>query len=902
MTSFGRAHARAPRLLVMLGLVTGALWGRPAQGQSLISGSLRGQVKSTDSSAVIGAQITITNPIAGSGYTFFADRHGQFSLPLVLPATYDILAEQAGYQPVRKHGIVVRAGEQTRINFVLQRRPPPITAIEEVPASSHSQLSSGRWIGSEILGGDLEVMDFRQAVTDVSRDFSTVAPPRDGRPGYAQGSGGLPQSFSYFFVDGLEETFLRHPGSIAEPASAPLFPRNSLAGVTGYENTFDIEWSGAPGSTLAAQSRGGSHRFRFRPYLTFSSAALGGKSADNPADSSGTSIQGGAILSGSMASDSAQYLLGFNYETLEFPSANPWERDSTSFDGAAVSLRETLPVVAADTFGTNVSQFTVPTVRTFRGGNGFGRLDWQLSHSVGFFARFNFAKWKEQNPQLAEQLNSGVVTRLEGRDFSGAMGMTATLGRTADELRLGVRTSKRDWISPELPGTNLVAEAAAIGYSPLLPALFDQRSVDVSNTLLFAFGDHRVKFGVEASFGKWKQDYDFGANGIYTFGDLDAFGNGQGDFFQVVGPASVEFSTRDIGVFLQDVWTLTDAFQFQAGVRLDNQRLPDDEITVNSAWVAASGITPNSKPADGGNVAPRVGFVWDGQGESGWVIRGGGGLYYGRTSPALFSEAAIFDGTLNARRAQGTFATWPAVPDSVVAPVIGPRLTLFDDEYRVPRAAKFDLALSHAFAGRFTVEVAGSYHHSDFLPRRSDLNLLGSANGHTSEGRPIYGSLVKQGGMVSPAPGTNRRFSGFDMVSGILANGFSDYYAVTATVERKQLTGIGLRASYTFSRTSDNWMLGPTGDPEDQLTPFPEATIADDWADGRSDLDIPHRLVLTASYTVPGKAGLDVALRYRFRSGLPFTPGFRPGVDINGDGSGSNDPAFIDGAIAGTDK
>jgi hypothetical protein len=61
-------------------------------------------------------------------------------------------------------------------------------------------------------------------------------------------------------------------------------------------------------------------------------------------------------------------------------------------------------------------------------------------------------------------------------------------------------------------------------------------------------------------------------------------------------------------------------------------------------------------------------------------------------------------------------------------------------------------------------------------------------------------------------------------------------------------------------------------------------------------------LVLTANYTLPGKSGLDIALRYRFRSGLPFTPGFRPGVDMNGDGSGSNDPAFIDGAVAGTDE
>jgi hypothetical protein len=42
-----------------------------------------------------------------------------------------------------------------------------------------------------------------------------------------------------------------------------------------------------------------------------------------------------------------------------------------------------------------------------------------------------------------------------------------------------------------------------------------------------------------------------------------------------------------------------------------------------------------------------------------------------------------------------------------------------------------------------------------------------------------------------------------------------------------------------------------------------------------------------------------VALVYRFRSGDPFTAGFRQGVDANGDGSAANDPAFLDPAVPG---
>ena len=68
---------------------------------------------------------------------------------------------------------------------------------------------------------------------------------------------------------------------------------------------------------------------------------------------------------------------------------------------------------------------------------------------------------------------------------------------------------------------------------------------------------------------------------------------------------------------------------------------------------------------------------------------------------------------------------------------------------------------------------------------------------------------------------------------------------------------------------------------------------------GRSDFDIPHRFVGSLEYRSPGRTPLTLKGRYRIRSGLPFTPGFRPGVDPNGDGSGNNDPAFLDPSIAG---
>ena len=132
-------------------------------------------------------------------------------------------------------------------------------------------------------------------------------------------------------------------------------------------------------------------------------------------------------------------------------------------------------------------------------------------------------------------------------------------------------------------------------------------------------------------------------------------------------------------------------------------------------------------------------------------------------------------------------------------------------------------------------------------------------------------------------------------MSALNADGSSNYLGGTVGLERRAGRLGTLAASYTFSQTRDNWLSGGGGTPEAQLTPFPEGQGLD-WRESRSDYDVPHRVTAGAEVAF---GPLRVAGFYRYQSGRPFTPGFRAGVDVNGDGSAGNDPAFVDEAIAG---
>jgi hypothetical protein len=126
----------------------------------------------------------------------------------------------------------------------------------------------------------------------------------------------------------------------------------------------------------------------------------------------------------------------------------------------------------------------------------------------------------------------------------------------------------------------------------------------------------------------------------------------------------------------------------------------------------------------------------------------------------------------------------------------------------------------------------------------------------------------------------------------------STYTGFTLTAAFPLIENVGVHGSYTFSKAEDDWMA--TGDPSSQISPFPDSLAGADWVMGRSDFDVPHRAAVGVELRVPGRFGPQISALYRHQSGYPFTPGFRPGVDANGDGAFGNDPAFIDNSVAGT--
>lgn len=115
---------------------------------------LTGSVRDTSGAAVRNAVVTITSHmLIGGPRRTETDTSGIYRLPFLPPASYDVVAEVAGFSPESRRGIELTAGGTLTVDFVM--RPMSIqetaTAIAEPPIIDVRASSSPASIGRQLL-------------------------------------------------------------------------------------------------------------------------------------------------------------------------------------------------------------------------------------------------------------------------------------------------------------------------------------------------------------------------------------------------------------------------------------------------------------------------------------------------------------------------------------------------------------------------------------------------------------------------------------------------------------------------------------------------------------------------------------------------------------------------------
>lgn len=838
----------------------------PAHAQTLTTGAVSGIVVSTAGERLTNVLVTLRDTAAGTSLSLTAARTGLFRFDGLTPAVYELTAERIGFAPLRMVHVDVRPERELSLEVVLRGVDAPAAAADQrIAPAPLSPIGAGEWVPhfalSDLPGRSHTLAEARRFSSRVSDDFAVE---------------GLPGWLSTAAVDGTPfRTVSRSP--TGRGISGVVFPGSGFDAAQIFANPLDTEWTGTAGSLLSGYTLHGAESSRGEVEGQWSGDVLSLSSLEGGSVAY-ADVRGHAVLRGPLTAAGARFSAGVDARREQTPLSNAW-LDS----GAAQQLVDIDAALDAYRRGA------APTTTALAG---FVRIDWPVSDRH----QLEIAAHAAALPSQDVIGSTGAITEQDGLDLLVTAGVLSQLGDAVhNELRTSFTSSERSAVDDDAapPMTTFAHDALAFG------SRFDWSSardahVRISDAVHYRTGSHALKIGGAMTLSAYRYEAAAQDPGVYAFGGVDQLAAGTGVLVrrESVG-ADADWTDRTLALFAQDRFSIGRDVEVMAGIRAERQTLPAS-IARDEVWEQLTGIANDDVEAPGVRVSPRASAIWNVGGSGRWLLSASGGIYYDRLEPLILADWQHDDGSLDVRRVAGAVA-WPPAAES--GGVLGTSLTLLGSGFEAPRTLRATGGVSATLREGTTLILSAVVRRTENLARRTDLNLVSLPAAQDQHGRDVFGTLVKQGGLVAAEPGSNRLFTSHDEVAGIITDRTSEHWGVSAALEHALSAGFGLVARYTYGRTTDDWFGARDGG---WSTSSPQGLATDSaWVDGTSDFDVPHQVAAGLLWRAP--AGIRVGAAYRLQSGRPFTPGFRAGVDANGDGVAGNDPAFVDESITGMD-
>jgi hypothetical protein len=327
-------------------------------------------------------------------------------------------------------------------------------------------------------------------------------------------------------------------------------------------------------------------------------------------------------------------------------------------------------------------------------------------------------------------------------------------------------------------------------------------------------------------------------------------------------------------------------FTLNYGLRFDIPTYPDtphaNPVAVQNFGYATD-VTPSPKL-----ISPRAGFNWDIGGDGQQQVRGGAGIFAGRT-PYVWISNQYGNTGIDFTRIGASFNTRnmiPFVPDATNQPkvVTGAsagtftnEIDLVDPNFKYPQNLRTNLAYDRKLGLWGMVgTVEGMYAKTLEDIAYQNLNFVPSGQTRASDGRPIFTRKVSSLSDVIFLTNTTKGYS----------------WTLNAKVERPFRNNLYFMASYLYGKSYT--VMDGTSD-----------QAASNWGNIYLPGD-PNNAPLTQSRFSPGSR-VTAAVSYNFKfakqlslilsafysgqSGRPYTAIFLS--DVNGDNRFSNDLVFV---------
>ena len=356
--------------------------------------------------------------------------------------------------------------------------------------------------------------------------------------------------------------------------------------------------------------------------------------------------------------------------------------------------------------------------------------------------------------------------------------------------------------------------------------------------------------------------------------------------------------SAQFGLYAQDKWDITNNFELTYGIRFDIPVIFNSPTT-NEAFnqfAAEKGMDARVGEMPGAKVlvSPRVGFRWYIDENHNTLLRGGLGLFTGRVPFVCLNNSF----TNNGMEQKGTTISSGTIPGMTEyaknpyevikqgsAGSLKPDIAVVDKDFKYPQVFRTNLALEQILPGDVKLTIEGIYSKT--------LNNVFFENLALTQIGKVY---AVPGVEASAVPYYSNQKSDYYSIINLKNTNEGYSYNFSVMLEKHFNFGLDLSGSYTFGHSKSvndgtssvaysNWKYNYSVDTNSQNEL------------GFSKFDIPHRVMVQASYNSPkywnGWTSTTIAVIYNGFSGSRYSLTMNEKQDFNGDGQKGNSLLYI---------
>jgi hypothetical protein len=595
-------------LACVIALATYSSFGQQTTGQ------IEGTISDSQGAALVGAEITVTEPSTGFTRTTISSNAGVYTIPLLPPGTYNMSVKAKGFSSVVQKSIGLAVGQIVTMNQTLK----PGTASEVVEVSGEAPLIE---VASTQVGGSVSPTEV-SSLPILDRNFTelmTLIPgvrPAEGfdptktRVGNISVNGGDGRQLD-ISVDGGDNKDLVVGGLVQN------FPVEAIQEFNVVTDQYSAEAGHSVGGVANVIIKSGSN--------TIHGSALGLTQLSTLNRTNFFEKQN--CLSQTPAqTDVSRCKSVFHRYDYAFSLGGPLIKDKLFAFGAFEQKREPGSIIAAPGTVPDLTTFASQTSSLPGGPYAFPastlpfpyvdtmaaiRLDYKLSEKQNLFLRYGRQKWSNPNDQLGNTNSPFIADASQSQndlnnfhDLSLGYNFTISANKVnslnlhfQDMVNAILAAPTHSFTYPVAGGGTATnpninfGDGTQVGQNVNVPQQTLIRKYQFRDDFNWLHGKHNLKFGVnDIYFAKFGGFFFFGANGYQAFfwdnpvciaanncpkggsnytNGVSTPGAVQEILFSGGSGSTAQPPWHSLGLYWQDSYKVTPRFTVNVGLRWD---------------------------------------------------------------------------------------------------------------------------------------------------------------------------------------------------------------------------------------------------------------------------------------------------------------------------------------------